>query len=183
MNLTRRAALSMAPLGAALVLAGCQRTAATATAGSGVSQDNLDFISNAYNIITFDEETCRVAQTQARDPRVKALAQQLLDQATAFREKVKPIADSLGIMPPSVLRSDLRVRLAHQRLQHGLDFDQTFLEDEIASHTDALNSQEMMMTMQGGDPRLVEFSKQGTALLKANLEKLRSLQKSLMLGR
>ncbi len=178
MNLTRRHTFFMLPLAAAgLGLAGCQRTEAVAKPGSTANAADLDFITNAYDVIHFDTELCTTAETQATNPKVKAMASRILQEAETFRAKVKPIAEAEGITPPAVLRNDLRIRLGHARLQNGTGFDQTFIADEIATHQEALQRAQMMMTDTAVSPQLKAFAQEGTTLLHDNLVALAGLQK------
>jgi predicted outer membrane protein len=178
MNVSRRRSFAFVSLAVAgLALAGCQRTESMAKPGSTANQADLDFITNAYDVIHFDTELCQTAEQQATDPKVKAMAARILQEAEIFRAKVKPIADAEGIQPPQVLRNDLRIRLGHARLQTGTSFDQTFLADEIATHEEALQRAEMMMSEPGGNPQLQAYAKEGIQLLQGNMGQLVSLQK------
>ena len=180
---SRRAALSLV-LPAALALAGCQtQTRATATRDSGdINDADLDFVANAQNIIVFDREECVLAQTQARTPEVRALAAKLLADANAFDARLQPILRETGIKPPDVLRSDLRVRLGRMRLDRGLDFDRTFVNDQIQTHEELINRQEMMASGPTMNPKITELAKAGAEILKRNLAELRALQRRMMTG-
>ncbi len=172
---TRRTALTTTLLAASAALAGCQTAHSTSPSGD-MSPDDLDFVTNAFNIIEFDRQECTIAQTQARTPEVRAIAVQLLQQANDFDARLRPIAASAGIKPPTVLRTDLRVRAARLRLGQGLDFDRVFIDDQIVSHQDALNLQGMVTGTTGSNPQLQALSRQGTDIISANLAKLHDLQ-------
>ncbi len=178
-TLPRRAALALV-LPAALVLAGCA-TKATATNDRGdMNPSDLDFVASARNIIEFDREECTAAQTQARSPAVRALAAKLLADANAFDAKLQPILVEAGISGPTALRSDLRVRLTHMRLQSGLDFDRSFIDDQIATHQEIINRQQMMSGTPGMNAHIIELAQQGAEILKRNLAELRRLQREMM---
>jgi len=172
---TRRAALTAAALATGAALAGCQTARPTSSSGD-MNPDDLDFVTNAFNIIEFDRQECTIAQTQARTPEIRALAAQLLQQANDFDARLRPIAASAGIKPPTVLRTDLRVRAGRLRLGQGLDFDRAFIDDQIVSHQDALNLQEAMTSTSGSNPQLQALSRQGTDIIRTNLAKLHELQ-------
>ena len=171
----RRAALTLATGG---MLAACESTRSKSS--SDVSASDLEFVTNAFNIIEFDLQECTLAQTQAQSSEVRAIAAQLLRDALSFKARAAPVAASAGILPPTVLRPDLRVRVAHLRLNQGLDFDKTFIEDQIFSHQDALNMQEMVANTPG-NPRIAALSREGTSIVRTNLAKLRALQLKIML--
>jgi predicted outer membrane protein len=178
-KLTRRAAL-IAVLPTVAFLSGCQTTASTVGQGGDMNDSDLDFVANASNIIGFDREECTTAQTQARSPEVRALAARLLADANAFDAKLQPLLQETGIRPPRSLRSDLRVRLLHMRLQSGLDFDRTFLEDQIATHEEIINRQRMMSETPGMNPRITQLASAGAEILNRNLAELRRLQQQML---
>jgi putative membrane protein len=181
--LTRRAALMLAPL-AAGALAGCQTTQAVATSpASDMSPSDLEFVANAFNVIEFDRQECTLAQTQAMSPQVKAIAAKLLADANNFDAALRPIAAEAGIKPPTVLRTDLRVRAGRLRLGQGRSFDRAFIEDQIVSHQDSLNLDEMIMSQPSTNPKLAELSRRGHDLVQSNLEALRAIQRQMMTGR
>ena len=162
---------------ALLVLAACESPTAQPTSAN-VNPADANFVTNAYQIILFDREESTQAETEARDPRVKAIAERLLQQANQFATNLAPVAKSLGITPPTVLRDDLRIRVGHMRLQHGLDFDRTYVDDQIASHEEALRNQEAMAS-QNPSPGIKHFVDLGQSLLRTNLDALRALRREM----
>ncbi len=170
------------PVAAALLLlAACQGQNAQPTM-SGANPAEVRFTTNAYQIIEFDRQEGALAQTQARNPQVKALAQQLTSQANEFASHLAPTAEAASITPPRVLRNDLRVRLSHMRLQQGLNFDRTYIADQIASHEEVLLMEDGMSN-EGVSPQFLALMQQGTGLLRTNLDKLRALQAQMGPGR
>jgi len=158
-----------------LLLAGCQGQNAQSTAGTNANPAEVRFTTNAYQIIEFDRQEGALAQTEAKNPQVKALAQQLTSQANEFAVHLAPTAAAASITPPRVLRDDLRVRLGHMRLQQGLDFDRAYVADQIASHEEVLKM-ENGMNNEGVSPQFASLMQQGNGLLQTNLDKLRALQ-------
>ena len=159
---------------ALLLLAACQGQNARSTSGNA-NPAEVKFTTDAYQIIEFDRQEGALAQTEAKNPEVKALAQQLTNQANEFAARLAPTAATASITPPRVLREDLRVRLGHMRLQQGLDFDRSYLADQIASHEEVLRMQDGMNN-EGVSPEYAALIKQGTGLLRTNLDRLRALQ-------
>jgi len=164
---------------ALLLLVACEAQNAQPTStASSVNPAEVRFTTNAYQIIEFDRQEGALAQTQAKNPRVKALAQQLTNQANDFAAHLAPTAQAASIQPPTVLRDDLRVRLGHMRLQQGLDFDRTYVADQIASHEETLKLEEGMNNS-GVSPQFATLMQQGTGLLQQNLQTLRELQRQM----
>jgi len=166
-------------LAAALLATACQvaRESPNASGGVGINSEDVDFVTNAYQLIMFDREECALAQHEANDPKVRALAAKMLDEANRFAAQLDPLAAAQGIRPPDILRYSLRVRLGHMRIQHGLDFDLTFVEDQIASHQEALSMHEMMVSS-GGSLQLRQLAERARAVVIENLHALRALQQT-----
>jgi predicted outer membrane protein len=175
---TRRTVLILAMPAALLALAGC-RGAATSAPGGDMKAADLEFVTQAYNVITFDREECSLAPTYAQTPAVKEIAAELLNRANAFAAKLDPIIKARGINQPTELRTDLRVRLFHIRLDRGLYFDHSFIDDQIASHQEALDRQEMLMGTPGQSPQLLALAREGTEELRQSLAALRVIQRQL----
>jgi putative membrane protein len=161
-----------------LALTACESPTAQPTTGN-VNPGDVSFVTNAYQIIRFDQQEGAQARTEARDPRVKALAQRLTDEANQFEAMLGPVAKSVGVAPPDILRDDLRVRVGHMRLQHGLDFDQTYVDDQIASHEEALSDQSAMGDGKETSPAIRDLARRGEVLLRVNLQALRALRHDL----
>ena len=168
--------------GAILLLAACQTPTAKPTSGSTASPAEVSFVTNAFQIIEFDRQEGKLAQTQARNPRVKALAAQLTDEANQFADKLAPVAADAGIRPPTELRNDLRVRLGHMQLQQGQDFDRTYIDDQIASHEEEVMMQDSMSTA-GVSPAFASLMGEGQGIIRRNLDTLHGLQAELGKGR
>ncbi len=161
--------------GLLLLLSGCESSTAVST-GSANPAD-LQFVSNAARIIKFDQEECTDAQTRAKNPEVRALAAQLLDEANAFQAKLVPAASAAGIKLPTELDDMRRIRLGHMRLENGLDFDRAFIDDQIASHQDTLALNQSMPP--GASPGIAQLASQGNTIVSANLQKLYELRQSM----
>ena len=160
-----------------LLVAGCQSTTAVPTAASSASPGDLQFATNAAQIIKFDQQECTLAQVHATNPEVRTLAAKLLDEANAFQARLVPAAAEAGIKLPDTLDDMRRVRIGHMNLQNGLDFDRSFISDQIASHQDALYMEQAVPTE--GNSSLDHLARQGQALIATNLRELQDLQRRL----
>ena len=158
------------------LLAACQSSTATSSTGAA-SPGDLQFATNASRIIRFDQEECTLAQAHATNPEVRALAAQLLDEANAFQARLAPAAARAGITLPDTLDDTRRVRIGHMNLQNGLDFDRTFVSDQIISHQDAVDMVEAMPAT--SHSALGQLAQRGNALIRTNLQKLLDLQRRL----
>jgi predicted outer membrane protein len=68
------------------------------------------------------------------------------------------------------------------RLQHGLDFDETFINDQIASHQEALSIYEIM-TFSQKSPQPRALAEQVRPLVRENLAQLQAVQRKMMMRR
>ena len=168
------------PASGMLLLVACPT--AKPTAGSAVNPAEVSSTTNAFQIIEFDRQEGKLAQTQAKNPRVKALAAQITDEADGFADKLTPVAADAGIRSPTELRNDLRVRLGHMQLQQGLDFDRTCVADQIASHEEEMMMQDSMSGA-GVSPPFAALRDQGQNIIEQTLDTLRGLQAQIGTGR
>ena len=176
-KVTRRTALALAMPAALLALAGCH--APSATSVGDMNSADLDFVTNGYNLVQFDIQEGELAQTYAQTPEVKALAAKLLADAHLAQEKFDPVIKAAGITLPGELRSDLRIRLFHIRRDRGLDFDRSFIEDQLASHEEFLQRYMLMKNTPGQNPQLVALAERAAPRFERNLAELRALQKQM----
>jgi predicted outer membrane protein len=166
---------------AAVLLAGCAQTTATAPRASAASARDLAFMTDLYDVVAFDRQVIREEQASAGDPRVEALAADLLAQANAMDAKVAPIAARDGITPPNSLSfkriADRRARLDAIAATGHYDPDAEFLTDEITSHREAVADVGTYIREPSGDPALKTLSTEGIIRLRFNLQRLEALQK------
>jgi len=65
------------------------------------------------------------------------------------------------------------------RAYRGLEFDRSFIDDQIASNQELLDRQEMLLGTPGQNPQLVAVVKEGTETLRQDLAALRAIQRQL----
>ncbi len=161
-------------------LAGCGQTEATTAASSHASAFDLAFITNLYNLVETDRDLLGNELASKPDPRIAALASDLLSEANTVYATVQPIAAQDGIIWPDQAtfesRSDLQTRLGSVLTTGSYDYDQQFFEDEIDLHKQVIQRAEQMAGEPNGDPKLRAISKKALAVLKTNLKRLQDLQ-------
>ena len=165
----------------AVALAGCEQTTATAPTASAASPRDLAFITDLTNVVMFDRQVIGEELARKGDPRVQALAADLLAQANAMQAKVTPIAERDGITPPDTMSfshlADRHARLDAIIKTGHYDLDEEFLKDEIASHEQAVADVDKFIHEPSGDPDLHILSTEGIIRLRFNLQRLEDLQK------
>ena len=167
---------------AACAIAGCVSTVASAPPASVATPRDLAFITELTKVVAFDRTLIREELSRPGDPRVKALASDLLEQAEGIDAKVRPIAERDGIQPPDAVMieraADRHARLATPETAGRTDYDEAFLESEILSHEQAVAAVDTFIHQPSGDPALQKLSVEGIIRLRFNLQRLEALQKA-----
>jgi predicted outer membrane protein len=172
-------AFSAACAAALLLLAGCETPVAQPL--DGANPYDVEFITNAEQIIMFDRAEGELVGSQAESPEIRDFALDLVRQANEIDARIKPVAQRLGIRLPDVLRYDLRVRLGHMRYQHGLDFDRTYVEDQVASHVEFVRMTEAIPAS-GASASMKAIAAESSAIIKHNTDRLVALQRKMILA-
>jgi predicted outer membrane protein len=174
-NHTAGAAILMS----ALWLAGCQQSA-TAPDSRHVSDSDLQFITGLTNLVEFDHRVTGSAWRKTADPRVKALADDLVARVDAFHARVQLVAARDGISPPVNMslfeQSDMHTRVAALMASSRYDFDQEFLSDEIIGNKQVLQQAQDVVREPAGDPELRALVTEAVGRLQENIARLESLQ-------
>ncbi|HTR17712.1 MAG TPA: DUF4142 domain-containing protein [Acetobacteraceae bacterium] len=168
-----------AAFAAVLMLAGCESP--VAQPGPDANPYDAEFITNAEQIIMFDRAEGELAETQAESVEIRNFALDLVRQANEVDAQIKPVAKQLGIRLPDVLRYDLRVRLGHMRYQHGLDFDRTYVDDQVASHVEWFRMAEAMPASGASEP-IKTIAAESSTIIKRNTDRLLVLQRKMMIA-
>lgn len=129
---------------AALSLAACSSQALTPTTsrqvltGKHLEQLDTDFVTYAYQVGTFDQESAKLAASNGASAPVLAYAQDLVAKANALTPGLQKAIDDNGITPPNRLSTALSARLSHLATLNGSAFDAQYLRDQIYSHEGSL---------------------------------------------
>jgi predicted outer membrane protein len=181
-KVTRRTALALAMPAALLTLASCAPPTAASSPGGSMNAADLEFVTQAYNLILFDIQEGELAPTSAKTQAVRDIAAKLVSDARTAQARLDPILKQAGIVPPTDLRSDLRIRLFQARRVGGrLDFDKRFIDDQIASHQEFLDRYDMMASTPGENPQLVALNADVLPLVRQNTATLHAIQKQLIM--
>ncbi len=161
MKLTYRLLTTAAALFGALTLSACgdKNTAdeATSTApgvaatdqgqppeatadNTAVDQGSIDFIQKLALSDMYEVEASKIALTKSSSPSIKAYAQSMITAHTATTAALKPIAESLKVMPPVQLDSDHAGKIADLNKATLKEFDQKYLDQQTDAHENALNA-------------------------------------------
>jgi putative membrane protein len=112
---------------------------AALAADSGLSSMDKKFITKASEANLAEVAAGQIAVTNSSDPKVKAFAQQMIDDHSKAGDELNGIAQGKGVTPP--VQPDMSQRHLAAKLQkmQGPDFDKKYVKDAgVSAHKDAV---------------------------------------------
>ena len=98
-----------------------------------------DFVKSAASSDRFEILEGRVADVEARDPRVRAFARQMIQEHMKTTQALEQAAARSGAPPPPPgLNGDQQMLLSALQGVTGPDFDRTYLRHQVLGHQAAL---------------------------------------------
>jgi putative membrane protein len=76
----------------------------------------------------------QLAAQKAQNPDVKAFAQKMVDDHSMLNDKMKPVAEQLGVTPASHLSKKDQAEYDKLSGLSGADFDKEYISDMVADH-------------------------------------------------
>jgi putative membrane protein len=166
--------------GAAMSASDTVATAATATKAS-LDDPTIVAIFDAAN--TYDIETSQLALQKSKNPRVRRLARQFMNDHTNVRQQGRDLAKRLGVTPTPpqefALTEDHTKAMETLQGKSGADFDKAFIAHEVDYHQaviDAIN-QQLLPSIQNAE--LKALVQQVAPAFQGHLEAAKQLQKNL----
>jgi len=162
-----------------MLLGGLLLTACSSSAvrGGALSQVDRDFLTQGYAIAAFTDAQSEIALAQAHNPEVRALAQRMMTETDRFEEAADRIAAETGIRKPNLLPADFRVRLYRLKLQGGLDFDRTFVLDQLEARQNALSQMQAELT-NGSNPKVIDVARRAQPVLQRDIQSLQAIKQA-----
>jgi putative membrane protein len=120
-----------------LVAGGCSTTA-QAPQSSALSNADLQALTAAYQLISFDLQECTLVQRQNPGPAVQQVATQICADAQHYRPVLEELAAQHDVTLPNRLDYDLEEQYVGLAYHPTPSFDVNYLNDQIASHEQAL---------------------------------------------
>ena len=164
--------------GAAIVFAAgltaCTPTA-QAPASAGLSADDLNSITAAYQLVQFDLTECKQLQAGGASAQTMAVSQKICADAASYQISLQQLATARNITLPDKMSYDLESRFIVLRYHPNPNVNGQYLHDAIESHEDALaifNNE----TANGTDPQIIAFDQGAIPVVQTNLDALRAAQ-------
>jgi len=158
-HLLRRAApaLVLASVSIAAVMGSAAPASAAPTA------DDSAFLTYNAQMTLTELALGDLALQRAQSPAVRALGQEAVDQHTALRTTLEPLAAGLGIALPTAPSDEQRAAYAMLAASAPADFDATFLQLQIAWNQKAIAN--VNARMPGlGEPAVAAYARQYLAV-------------------
>ena len=113
--------------------------AATAWAAPPPPMPTRDFVQAAAESDAFEIREAQTAVAQSQDARIRAFAQQMIQDHTRTTQALQQAAATAGLPPPPMaLSGDQAMLLSALQGQRGPDFDKTYVRHQVLGHTQAL---------------------------------------------
>jgi putative membrane protein len=132
---------------------------------------------------TYDVETGQLALSKSRNPSVKQLAQQFVNDHKAVRQQGRDLAKKLSVTPTPPAQFDLAdahaKAMAELKQKSGKDFDQAYAAHEVAFHQAVLDAVKGTLLPAIQNAELKAFVTKIGPAFQGHLEAARQLQKKL----
>lgn len=99
-----------------------------------VQADASNFAVEAANGGMMEVELGKIAQDNAKNPRVKAFGEMMVKDHTEANNNLKQIATSLNIALPDSVSNDARKEIDQMKMKKGKDFDKAYVSMMVDDH-------------------------------------------------
>jgi putative membrane protein len=125
-------------LAAALAVSGCSSMENQIRSSGPMGQTDADYVAAASQIVQLDQQGGKLATTNAADPRVVDLSNQLVSQATILSPQLQVAARTVGVLAPGNLPSNMTAEINQLHGLNGPAFDHQYVADELVAHQQAV---------------------------------------------
>ncbi len=144
---------------------------------TATDQGSIDFIQKLALSDMYEIEASKIALTKSSSPSIKAYAQSMITAHTATSAALKPIADSLKVMPPVTLDGDHADKISDLNKATVKEFDQKYVDQQEDAHENALNALNDQ-AKNGSNAALVSFAAATAPKVADHLAMVKKLDKS-----
>jgi putative membrane protein len=123
----------VAIIGASALLA-----AAPQASPNSDAQDKM-FVAQSSEGSLAEVELGKLALKKSQDPEIKQFAQKMIEDHTRLIEDMKPIADEMGVKPPTQVNDKHRQEVEHLSGLSGQRFDKEYITAMVSDHHHDLN--------------------------------------------
>ncbi|GAB1538337.1 hypothetical protein NUACC21_09960 [Scytonema sp. NUACC21] len=150
---------------------GTSKPAPGSTNGTRSQANNLDqqFVTQAAQSDLTEIQTSRLALQRSQNQAVRKYAQRMIQEHTSSSKQLTQIAQQKKLQLPKDIGSDNRALVSQLGGLKGTDFDQAYMQGQVASHTKTLANYQNYL-QQGNDPQLKAFASKVAPLVADHLE-------------
>jgi putative membrane protein len=135
------------------------------------------FVEKAALTDMYEIEAAKIALQRSKVQPVKDFAQMMIDDHTATTAELGPLASAAGVAPPTALDEDHMKKLDDLKSANVQDFDDTYIDQQTAAHSDALGLMKDYAE-NGKDPGIQAFASKVALKVDEHLQKVKALDKS-----
>jgi putative membrane protein len=150
-----------------------------AAAQTAIPPTASDFAMSAAQSDEYEIQAGRDALAQSQNPRVRAFAQEMIQDHTGTHDGLRQAAMSSGLpAPPSAMSSDQAMMLAALQSLRGSDFDQAYARQQVLAHYQAL-AVEQSYAATGTDTNLRRVAQTAVPLIQHHLAMAQAISTAL----
>lgn len=137
-----------------------------------------DFLKTAAATDEYERQAGRIAATKGQQPQVRAMGQMLVAHHTRLTQELAQAARLAGQRPATpILNPGYRKMLDLLQCEQGADFDKLYLQQQHATHVDALGLMRTYAT-QGREAPLRAAAARAQLVIQGHLNQVKQLQMS-----
>jgi putative membrane protein len=123
------------------------------------SDNDTEFLTEAYNDGMFEIKTAQLAEQKTNSPEVKSLAQKIIDDHTKANGRIKDIASKMNIMLPTEMDNKMNDHYNDfvEAANENKDFDKKYINAMVDDHTKAIKKFEER-TKDSQNPDIQDFA-------------------------
>ena len=134
------------------------------------------FAATAAQSDIYEITASQVALDHTGNQAVKAFAQKMIHDHSETTAQLKPIAEAMGVTPPTKTNAAARLDIAYLRTLNGNAFDSEYIKQQMVSHEAAVGAfQIASKTAQNDD--LKAFATKYLPVIQEHLKMARQLEK------
>jgi putative membrane protein len=145
------------------------------TTGQPSAVDRM-FVSKAMQGSMAEVQLGQMTLQKSSNPQVKEFAQRMIDDHTKLNEQMKPVAQQLGVAPPSQISKGDRKTMAKLQALSGPAYDQAYIKDMVKDHKQDLNDFQMEASS-GQDQTAKDAASQGSKVIAQHLQMAQQMAK------
>jgi len=139
------------------------------------------FVTNAAISDMYEVQAGQIAQTKGQSAAVKDFGKMMVTEHTAMMNQMKPLVTAAGQTPPAGLDERRKGLIDNLNAAGPADFDQVYLSQQEASHTEALNLMRGYGD-NGADAGLKAGAAKAVPKVQMHLDKVKALRAAMPAG-